>query len=165
MAQNSSILNDNDMALLFRKVKQQLAMERKVPDEIRVFIHTLRLTGYRYAEIASLFGLSETGVKSILNDPTFSSPRLQELYVKTESTMRDRLMTLGNTIMASISEEDLEKASLLQKTTSISQIIDKARLLGGKSTSNVALAYELAGKGAPEITEELAQLTNELMEG
>lgn len=164
MTTGTSILNEKDMALLFRKVKQTIASERNVSDEIKVFVHSLRLTGYRYAEIAGLFGLTETAVKSILNDPTFSSPRLQELYVKTEATMRDRLMSMGNTIMASISEEDLEKATLLQKTTAISQIIDKARLLGGKSTSNVALAYELAGKGTPQITEELAQLTQELMQ-
>lgn len=163
MTTGTPVLSDNDISLLFRKVKQTLAKEKNVPDEIKVFIHSLRLTGYRYSEIATLFNITETAVKSILNDPTFTSSRLQELYTKTEATMRDRLMAMGNTIMASISEEDLEKASLLQKTTAVSQIIDKARLLGGKSTSNIAHAYELAGMGAPQIAEELTQITEQLM--
>jgi len=45
---------------------------------------------------------------------------------------------LSNTILDSISKSDIEKASLLQKVTSSSILIDKRRLLDGESTQNVS---------------------------
>lgn len=44
---------------------------------------------------------------------------------------------LSNLILDSINSRDLEKASLLQKVTSSSILIDKRRLLDGESTANV----------------------------
>lgn len=44
---------------------------------------------------------------------------------------------LSNTILDSITTTDIEKASLLQKVTSSSILIDKRRLLDGESTQNV----------------------------
>lgn len=50
---------------------------------------------------------------------------------------QDNLVFLGNSILDNITQEDLEKASLLQKTTSYCQLLDKRRLLAGESTENV----------------------------
>lgn len=50
---------------------------------------------------------------------------------------QENLVFLGNSILDNITQEDLQKASLLQKTTSYCQLLDKRRLLAGESTENV----------------------------
>ena len=155
-------LTDSEAMKLFSRVKRQIMAERTLPDEFKTFIFALRLSGYKYGEIAALFGIAEEQVRLVLRDPSFSSPRLQELYEKTQATLRDRMMALATTILSSISDDDLENASLLQKTTSLSMLIDKSRLLEGKSTQNIGMAYELTRGGKPVKPSELALLEAEL---
>ncbi len=71
--------------------------------------------------------------------------RLKKGEIKLLSSVADKvkeheaenLVMLGNSILDRISEKDIEKASLLQKTTSYCQLLDKRRLLDGESTENV----------------------------
>lgn len=155
-------MSDKQLQNLFQQAKRKLLLERNIPDEHKVFIHTLKLTGYSDADIATLFGMQVRQVADILKDPTFNSQKLNELYVKSTELMKNRMAALATTILASISDEDLAKASLLQKTTSIAQLIDKSRLLEGKSTSNVAMAYDLVKKGTQAPVSELEALEAEL---
>ncbi len=140
-------LQDKNLYDIFLKAKRVLEQDRGVSDEIKVFVHTLKMTGYDDEEIEALIGISKRTIRSIIHDPQFSSLKVQSLYDKASETLQRRLDTLSNTILASISKDDLVNASLLQKTTALSQIIDKSRLLQGKSTSNVAMAYEMVNKG------------------
>lgn len=155
-------LSEAELGLLFRRVKQELAKERRIPDEMKVFIHSLRMGGYKVVEIADIFGIDEAVVRGVLADPCFVNGRLGEVYRKAEETMKDRLMGLANTIMGSISEVDIEGSGLLQKSTAIGILIDKARLIGGKSTNNIAMAYELSREGRPGKADELSVLGEEL---
>lgn len=54
-----------------------------------------------------------------------------------------KLAYLGNHILDSINEKDIEKSSLLQKVTASSILIDKRRLLDNQSTSNVSVISAL----------------------
>lgn len=71
--------------------------------------------------------------------------RLKKGEIKLLNSVVDRvkeheqanLVMLGNSILDRISEKDIENASLLQKTTSYCQLLDKRRLLAGESTENV----------------------------
>jgi hypothetical protein len=54
------------------------------------------------------------------------------------------LVMLGNSILDSINEKDLDKASLLQKVTSASILIDKRRLIDGQSTENISVVQRLS---------------------
>ena len=51
----------------------------------------------------------------------------------------DILAIVQSRIINKITESDVKKASLLQKTTAISQLYDKERLERGQSTSNLAV--------------------------
>lgn len=48
-----------------------------------------------------------------------------------------KMTFLSNSILDSVNQGDLNKASLLQKVTSASILIDKRRLLDGESTENI----------------------------
>lgn len=54
-----------------------------------------------------------------------------------------KLAYLGNHILDSINDKDIEKSSLLQKVTASSILIDKRRLLDNQSTSNVSVISAL----------------------
>jgi len=51
----------------------------------------------------------------------------------------DILSVIQSKIINGINESDIKKASLLQKTTAVSQLIDKERLERGQSTENVSI--------------------------
>lgn len=55
--------------------------------------------------------------------------------IKTHET--GKITFLSHSILDSVNQGDLDKASLLQKVTSASILIDKRRLLAGESTENV----------------------------
>lgn len=55
--------------------------------------------------------------------------------IKTHET--GKITFLSHSILDSVNQGDLDKASLLQKITSASILIDKRRLLQGESTENV----------------------------
>lgn len=74
---------------------------------------------------------------------------------------QDNLVFLGNSILDNITQEDLQKASLLQKTTSYCQIVDKRRLLAGQSTENVSIAAKYDSI-TPEKVSEANNLLNAL---
>lgn len=59
-----------------------------------------------------------------------------------------KLSTITHTILDAITDEDLHKASLLQKTTAASQLIDKRRLIDGESTENVSVQSMLKNMNA-----------------
>jgi hypothetical protein len=67
--------------------------------------------------------------------------KLADSWVEAAKRVESKKLTfLSNTILDSINEKDLNSASLLQKTTAASQLIDKRRLIDGESTQNVAHA-------------------------
>ena len=62
---------------------------------------------------------------------------LNEVVEVIKRDEQNKLVFLGNEILDRVSEKDIESASLLQKTTSYCQLLDKRRLLAGESTENV----------------------------
>lgn len=71
---------------------------------------------------------------------------------------------LSNKILDNVTETDIEKASLLQKTTSYSQLLDKRRLLDGESTENLSIHSTVKSfeDQKENISEQLKSLQEEL---
>lgn len=85
-------------------------------------------------EIMRLSGLCRESIARIKRGERKIASIWVEAIKKNESAKHT---FLSNTILDSITTTDIEKASLLQKVTSSSILIDKRRLLDGESTQNV----------------------------
>ena len=62
-----------------------------------------------------------------------------DLVERIKTGLPNKAYFLANTVMSSINDDDIKKASLLQKTTAAGIMIDKARLIDGQSTENQAV--------------------------
>ena len=90
--------------------------------------------GRRVKDVASLSGLCIQTVVRIKKGERKIASTWVDAIKKNESAKHT---FLSNTILDSINQNDINKASLLQKVTSSSILIDKRRLLDGESTQNV----------------------------
>lgn len=107
--------------------------------------------GLSIKEIAGLCGCSEPNVKIRLKKE-LGSLRAANALERHGATV---LRVHQSKILNAITEKDLEKASLLQKTTAFGTLFDKERLVLGKSTQNVAYAdmVELRKQKEKEVVE------------
>jgi len=72
---------------------------------------------------------------------------------------------VASTVLGAITDEDIQKASLLQKGTFSAMMVDKARLAEGESTDNILLVQADLRKDQDElhtIEAELAELEDKL---
>lgn len=92
--------------------------------------------GKTLKEINQLTGLSNTTLVNIRHGRIKPEKYLVEQLKKGESA---KISLIAHTILDSINQDDYDKASLLQKTTAFSQLVDKRRLLDGQSTSNESI--------------------------
>lgn len=90
--------------------------------------------GRKVKDVARLSGLCIQTVVRVKKGERKISSQWVDAIKKNESAKHT---FLSNTILDSITKADIDKASLLQKVTSSSILIDKRRLLDGESTQNV----------------------------
>ena len=79
----------------------------------------------------------DTGAK-VLKDPGVIADK-----EKIEERLADKFEQLTEAILDSISEDDLLKASLQQKSISAATMLDKARLIRGQSTITLPLSWRV----------------------
>jgi hypothetical protein len=94
----------------------------------------MRMQGATYEVIAKDQGITRPTVYAALKPLLGNIPGAEqvEVYQKNQADVMD---ALAAGIVASITNEDLAKASLQQKATSIAIFTDKARLIKGQHTS------------------------------
>ena len=103
-----------------------------------------KMKGQSYNSIARDQKVAVSSVHQVLA-PIFaklSGTEHLELYQKNQAQVFD---SVGAAIVASITDDDLSKATLQQKVTSIGIITDKARLVSGQSTANLGISVLLQG--------------------
>lgn len=117
--------------------------------------------GKKYSEIQLATGLSKPTICNIKNGKIRVNLDLVGTIKKHESA---KLVMLSNKILDNVTETDIEKASLLQKTTSYSQLLDKRRLLDGESTENLSIHSTVKSfeDQKENISEQLKSLQEEL---
>lgn len=98
-----------------------------------------RVKGQSYQDIANAQGVHVTTVHQALKPimEMIASPEQLEQYRANQAAILD---TIAARTLASITEDDLQKASLLQKATTTAVLIDKSRLISGQSTQNIGIS-------------------------
>lgn len=99
-------------------------------------IATLAATGKSQRAIARATGRDNKTVAKVLKENDVIASK-----AKIEDRLADKFEQLTEAILDSVSEDDLLRASLQQKSISAATMVDKARLIRGLSTSNQAIVY------------------------
>ena len=131
---------------------------------------SLYASGYSEQQTCDLVGVSKTTIhrwvtQNIDDGGFLDEYGLHQAANHIKSRMANRQMIMASNILESVSEEDMRKASLLQKTTAHCQLVDKSRLLSGDSTENISVIYGKRDKLEDKVSQkeqELRDLANEL---
>lgn len=109
-------------------------------DAMKAYAIALRSMGNSYGQIAEHLKVGKATVYDWIN--TLDAPQpLIEVSERIKKQLAAKQYMLSNGILSSISDEDIEKASLMQKVTSSSILIDKARLIEGEATESIHHHY------------------------
>ena len=92
-----------------------------------------------YEKIAFVLKVGSGSVHAWVNSSSRLGGRYHELAETVKNHLADKQYLLSNTILGSVSDADIERASLKDKVLSSSILIDKARLIDGESTENQAV--------------------------
>lgn len=95
-------------------------------------IVTLAATGKSKLAIAKAMGRDPKTIRNVLKNPD-----MMIVKADIEAKLACKFEELTSAILDSVTEDDLEKASLQQKAISAATMLDKARLIRGQSTQNV----------------------------
>ena len=116
---------------------------RKYPDEVKIMGITLRSSGMSYREVGKRLNVPYSCVHDWCNGEDIDQLSYSDVAEQYKSRLKNKLYIGANiAFSASLKDDKIEKASALQLSTMGSQMIDKARLLSGESTDNVAMVYK-----------------------
>lgn len=117
-------------------------------DTIKATALALVSQGYSYRQAADEVGvrshntIREWVARNVEDKGFLDDFGLHDLASQIKKRMSNRLYTQAHHVFEAMSEKDIESASLLQKVTAGSILIDKARLLAGESTENHAVVVK-----------------------
>ena len=105
------------------KPKEPLTTEQKAQ------IATLSAGGWSQNKIAKEVGRSRTAVKNAL-----AEPEIQKAVIDEKAELAELYRSKARAVVTSISDKDIDKASLQQKAISSGVLLDKSLLLAGEPT-------------------------------
>ena len=144
---------------VFKDVEVTVDERKKYTDDHKMIVMTLYAQGKSYREIMEITKVaSKSTIHNWIHELADYETRFQEmghkeLIERAKEQLSGKQYLLANRIIASVTDEDLTKASLLQKTTAHCQLVDKARLMENKSTSNIAFLYQKKGQADTDISD------------
>lgn len=97
-------------------------------------IATLAAAGKSQRAIGRATGRDNKTIAKVLKEPGVIVDK-----AKIEERLANKFESLAESILDSVSEDDLLKASLQQKSISAATMVDKARLIRGQSNMNIAV--------------------------
>lgn len=106
---------------------------KKIDKTTQRTVALLSAHGDSVSKISRKTGLHHTSVKRVLQEPAVIVDK-----AKMEERLASKFEQLAEAILDSVSEDDLLKASLQQKSISSATMLDKARLIRGQSSMNIA---------------------------
>jgi len=137
-----------EILALIKTQGQKGVLKGRFHPDLKLIAIALRACGKTYAEIADTLGASQTTVQSWINALDNGEYGFKELTDTVKKQMASKCYNLANSVLSNVSDEDIARASLLQKGTFAAVMIDKARLIENQSTDNVAvIARHVAGMG------------------
>ena len=111
-------------------------------------IAALAAQGKSNRAIGKAVGRSDKTVAKVLKEPDAIMMK-QEI----EDRLAGHFEILAEKILLAVSEDDLLKASLQQKSISAATMVDKARLIRGRSTNNTSVFFHIVAS-APDLPED-----------
>ena len=149
---NKIHLTDQQLAIV--KAAKNKPRVAQYPKEFQVLACALYSTGYSQRQIAERLSVSNGTVHAWVSSSDIEDNYgLQQLNEQTKRNLAQRQYNLSSHILGAITDDDVKKASLLQKTTASSQLIDKARLLDGEATEVIDHVYKKQGQTKKHINE------------
>lgn len=105
-----------------------------------------KLAGQSYRQIAKVQGVHPETVHQSIAPLLKALPSAEQMeeYRKRQSEVFD---ATAARIIASITDEDMTKASLQQKATSAAILTDKSRLVSNQSTQNISVIVSATVRG------------------
>lgn len=118
----------------------------RYPLEIKITAVNMYATGtYSLSQIAAMLGVkSKDTIHRWAHEPVGDGEEMlslgrKDVAERIRNDLSSRSYMVASKVIGAISEEDIEKASLVQKTTAAATLIDKARLMDDQSTDNIAV--------------------------
>lgn len=141
----------------------------KYPFDVKVQCIALRTAGLSYQKIEDLTNVPLATVHAWCTyealDPDIVEAS-NEVAGKLKESLRDRLMLNAEAFFArSMDDEKVDRASTWDLVRSGAVMIDKARLISGESTSNVAMAYKSLDRSQDkrkQVSQEIAKIESEI---
>ncbi|MGR3218425.1 MAG: helix-turn-helix domain-containing protein [Candidatus Anammoxibacter sp.] len=93
--------------------------------------------GVSYSDVARILGCSKQTVSARLKKIDYTPQSIKD-YRENEANM---LSLVRSRIVLSLDADTIQKANLLQRTTSLGILLDKERLITGQSTGNIAVKH------------------------
>lgn len=124
---------------------------KKISKETQSTIALLKANGASPTKISKQTGIHHATVKKVLAEPA-----IIDQVADMEQELAATFQELAMRTLKSISESDLERASLQQKAVSAGIFLDKNRLITGKSTQNTAVMLASCVLEAERISNEQA---------
>ena len=130
----------------------------KFTDDQRIMVITYRSIGLSYRKIAER--MKDNGVtispqycQELCTNPTvINSLQHSDVADKFKGLMRSKFLLDSSFLIEKALEEDkVDKSSTLQLITAGSILFDKARLLSGESTDNIAIRYSKVTEASQEV--------------
>lgn len=118
---------------------------KKIEKSEQRTVALLAANGASVNKISKQTGLHHNTVKKVLQQDDIVA-----LKTDIEGRLADKFELLAESILNSVSEDDLLKASLQQKSISAATMLDKSRLIRGQSTQNIAVMMASAVIAAAE---------------
>lgn len=109
-------------------------------------------SGMQKQQIIKRTGLANDTIVDIQSGKIKPLPKIVEMV---KHSLSSKLALLEQKILDSIDQEDLNKASLLQKTTAFAQLFDKRRLDSNLSTENVGISGSISN-----LTDSIGHISN-----
>lgn len=147
---------------------RQRAHVRRYPQELKEVALGLRASGYSYDNIAKVLRVGVGTVHSWCNEIGGKSNRgASRVSEAVKRQMRNKFLVTANTIMSSITDEDIAKASLRDKAISSGVMVDKYRVMEDTRDDDIFTinedCYDVATNN-DQLRTKIAQKESELIE-
>ena len=134
-------------SLEVNRIKENIPLSR---------IIELRNKSLSYSEIGAILGCSEANLCQRLRPFRHSIDNLKSI----KDNRADTLTVISDTLLTSLSEDEIKKASAYQRVGMFGVLYDKERLERGQSTENIA--YNDMTRSAKALAQEIQDLQAKL---
>ena len=111
------------------------------PEELKLSVVTFYVSGYSMEELEKIFGVSTTIIGHWINDPEMLDFAKADVVGNLKKNLARKCYMLANRFLSRIDDSKIDKEGLKGTVISACTLVDKARLIEGASTENIAIMH------------------------